>query len=55
MIGMGAIIPKKLQPQCFGVYAGNPAKHIRENYYHKQNFTGEEVNRICAVFESLEL
>lgn len=55
MIGMGAIIPKKVQPQCFGVYVGNPAKYIKENYYQKQNFTGEAVNRICAVFESLEL
>jgi UDP-N-acetylglucosamine acyltransferase len=55
MIGMGAIIPKKVQPQCFGVYVGNPAKYIKENDYHKQNFTGEAVNRICAIFESLEL
>jgi UDP-N-acetylglucosamine acyltransferase len=55
MIGMGAIITKKLQPQCFGVYVGNPAKYIKENDYHKQNFTGEAVNRICAIFEALEL
>ena len=55
MIGMGAIITKKVQPQCFGVYVGNPAKYIKENNYHKLNFTGEAVNRICAVFESLEL
>ena len=55
MIGMGAIITKKVQPQCFGVYVGNPAKYIKENDYHKQNFTGEAVNRICAVFETLEL
>jgi len=55
MIGMGAIIPKKVQPQCFGVYVGNPAKYIKENDYHKLNFTGEAVNRICAVFENLEL
>lgn len=55
MIGMGAIIPKKLQPQCFGVYVGNPAKYIKENDYHKQNFTGEAVNRIYAIFENLEL
>ena len=55
MIGMGAIITKKVQPQCFGVYVGNPAKYIKENYYHKQNFTGEAVNRICAIFENLEL
>jgi UDP-N-acetylglucosamine acyltransferase len=55
MIGMGAIITKKVQPQCFGVYVGNPAKYIKENDYHKQNFTGEAVNRICAIFENLEL
>jgi UDP-N-acetylglucosamine acyltransferase len=55
MIGMGAIITKKVQPKCFGVYVGNPAKYIKENDYHKQNFTGEAVNRICAVFENLEL
>lgn len=55
MIGMGAIITKKVKPQCFGVYVGNPAKYIKENDYHKQNFTGEAVNRICAVFENLEL
>ena len=26
-----------------------------QNDYHKQNFTGEAVNRICAIFENLEL
>jgi UDP-N-acetylglucosamine acyltransferase len=55
MIGMGAIITKKTQPQCFGVYVGNPAKYIKENDYHKQKFTVGAVNRICAVFENLEL
>jgi acyl-[acyl carrier protein]--UDP-N-acetylglucosamine O-acyltransferase len=55
MIGMGAIITKKVKPQCFGVYVGNPAKYIKENDYHKQNFTGEAVNSICKKFETLEL
>jgi UDP-N-acetylglucosamine acyltransferase len=55
MIGMGAIITKKVQPQCFGVYVGNPAKYIKENDYHKQNFTEEAINRICAIFKNLEL
>ena len=55
MIGMGAIVTKKVNVQCFGMYVGNPAKYIKENDYHKQNYTGEAVNRICAVFETLEL
>jgi UDP-N-acetylglucosamine acyltransferase len=55
MIGMGAIITKKTQPQCFGVYVGNPAKYIKENDYHKQKFTGEAVNTICKKFETLDL
>lgn len=55
MIGMGAIITKKTEPQCFGVYVGNPAKYIKENDYHKQYFTGDAVNKICQTFESLEL
>ena len=55
MVGMGAIITKKVNVKCFGTYVGNPAKYIKENDYHKLNFTGEAVNRICAVFESLEL
>jgi hypothetical protein len=52
---MGAIITKKLEVKCFGVYVGNPAKYIKENDYHKLNFTGEAVNKICAKFKSLEL
>jgi len=55
MIGMGAIITKKVQVQCFGVYVGNPAKYIKENNYHKQNFTSEAVNKICQKFKTLEL
>lgn len=55
MIGMGAIITKKIKPQCFGVYVGNPAKYLKENNYQKQKFSGKEVNLICEVFDNLQL
>jgi UDP-N-acetylglucosamine acyltransferase len=55
MIGMGAIITKKVNPQCFGVYVGNPAKYIKENDYHKLLFTNNAVNKIYETFENLEL
>jgi len=34
MIGMGAVVTKKLQTEPFKKYAGNPAKYIGENDCH---------------------
>lgn len=34
MIGMGAVVPKKLITEPYKIYAGNPAKFIRDNQAH---------------------
>ena len=51
MIGMGSVVTKKSKIQCFGTYAGNPAKYIKENDYQKQNFNSKEVTVICNHWE----
>lgn len=53
MIGMGAIVTKKINPNCFGVYVGNPAKYIKENDYMKQKWSYEMVLDICAEFDKM--
>lgn len=53
MIGMGAIITKKVNPNCFGMYVGNPAKYIKENDHVKQSMSYELILDICQEFERL--
>lgn len=53
MIGMGAIITKKVNVKCFGTYVGNPAKYIKENDYQKQKWTDEMVLDICVEFDKM--
>jgi UDP-N-acetylglucosamine acyltransferase len=53
MIGMGAIITKKIKPNCFGTYVGSPAKYIKENDYQKQKWSYEMVLDICAEFDKM--
>ncbi len=53
MIGMGAIVTKKTNPNCFGTYVGNPAKYIKENDYMKQKWSYEMVLDICAEFDKM--
>jgi UDP-N-acetylglucosamine acyltransferase len=53
MIGMGSIITKKVNVQCFGTYVGNPAKYIKENDYQKQKWTDEMVLDIRAEFDKI--
>lgn len=53
MIGMGAIVTKKINPNCFGVYVGNPAKYLKENDYIKQKWSYEMVLDICAEFDKM--
>ncbi len=53
MIGMGAIITKKTNPNCFGVYVGNPAKYIKENDHQKIKWGYEMVLDICAEFDKM--
>lgn len=53
MIGMGSIVTKKVNVQCFGTYVGNPAKYIKENDYQKQKWSYEMVLDICAEFEKM--
>lgn len=38
MIGMGAVVTKKLKTECYKTYAGNPAKLIGDNSNHP-NYT----------------
>jgi acyl-[acyl carrier protein]--UDP-N-acetylglucosamine O-acyltransferase len=54
MIGMGAIITKKVNPQCFGMYVGNPAKYIKENDFQKNKWGYDMVLDICNEFEKLK-
>ena len=53
MIGMGSIVTKKVNVQCFGTYVGNPAKYIKENDYQKHKWSYEMVLDICAEFEKM--
>jgi UDP-N-acetylglucosamine acyltransferase len=53
MIGMGSIVTKKVNVQCFGTYVGNPAKYIKENDYQKQKWTDEMVLDIFAEFQKM--
>ena len=52
MLGMGAIIPKKLLIEPFGIYVGNPAKKIGINArgIEKNNLSQEEVDSILNDF-----
>lgn len=54
MIGMGAVIPKKLVIEPFGIYVGNPAKKIgiNERGIEKNNLTKEDVDRILSDFKN---
>jgi len=55
MIGMGAIITKTFEQRCFGVFVGNPAKYIKDNDYHKKNFTEEQILEIINTFKNMKL
>lgn len=54
MIGMGCIITKKTQVECFGVYVGNPAKFIRNNYFQIEKFSIEEMDEVVENFEEIK-
>lgn len=56
MIGMGAVIPKKLVIEPFGIYVGNPAKQIgvNERGIEKNNLTQADVNLIMQNFQKRE-
>lgn len=51
MIGMGTIITKKTNINCFGTYVGSPAKYIKENDHKKLQFSAEQVWDVCQYFE----
>ena len=55
MIGMGAIITKKFESKCFGVFVGNPAKYIKDNEHLKKNFTEEQIFEIDEIFQKIIL
>ena len=56
MIGMGAVIPKKLVMEPFGIYVGNPAKKIgvNERGIEKNSLTQADVNLIMQNFQQRE-
>lgn len=53
MLGMGAIIPKKLELEPFGIYVGNPAKMIGVNQrgIEKNHLSEADVKTIIEQFE----
>jgi hypothetical protein len=53
MIGMGAIITKKVEVQCFGMYVGNPAKYINPNSYQFSKFNLDEIAEIMDNFNKI--
>lgn len=56
MIGMGAIIPKKLEMEPFGVYVGNPAIKIGINQrgIEKNNLSQEKILEIQQDFKKFK-
>ena len=56
MVGMGAIIPKKLVMEPFGIYVGNPAKKIgvNERGIEKNSLSQADVNLIMQNFQKRE-
>ena len=50
MIGMGAIITKKVHVLCFTKYVGNPARSIGLNTYQSEKFNLDEVTEITNNF-----
>ena len=56
MVGMGAIIPKKLVMEPFGIYVGNPAKKIgvNERGIEKNSLSQADVNLIMQNFQQRE-
>lgn len=55
MIGMGAIIPKKIKPECFTTYVGNPARFLGKNKYQYEKFSTEEIQKITEEFNQTQL
>lgn len=53
MIGMGAIITKKVQVQCFDMYVGNPARFIKRNKYQFNKFNLNQIAEIVDNFSKL--
>lgn len=53
MIGMGSILPKKVNPEPFTVYVGNPAKYLKANEYQLKNFNQDEVFSIVQNYKIL--
>jgi UDP-N-acetylglucosamine acyltransferase len=50
MIGMGCIITKKTQVDCFGIYVGNPARYVRENEFQVSKKSNDEMRDIINEF-----
>lgn len=55
MIGMGTIITKKVNPKCFGLYVGAPARCLKQNEHLMKQFTEEQIKEICNEFETIKL
>jgi UDP-N-acetylglucosamine acyltransferase len=53
MIGMGAIITKKVQVQCFDMYVGNPARFIKRNKYQFDKFNLDQIAEIVDNFNKI--
>ena len=51
MIGMGAIITKKVKPTCFGVFVGNPAYLLKENSFLKNKLSENEIKKIILLWD----
>lgn len=53
MIGMGAIITKKVEVKCFGMYVGNPARFINNNDYQVKKFDSLEIEKVINDFNKI--
>lgn len=53
MIGMGSIITKKISPESFTIYVGNPAKYLKPNDYQLKKFDNDQVFEIIQAYKSL--
>jgi UDP-N-acetylglucosamine acyltransferase len=55
MIGMGAVITKKCMIECGKVYAGNPAKYIKDNVVgiYRSGITSDELTELEKLYEQI--
>jgi UDP-N-acetylglucosamine acyltransferase len=53
VICANTVVSEKTNPNCFGVYSGNPAKYIKENDFIKLKWSYEMVLDTCAEFDKM--